>query len=193
MDEIDLQHYDAPDASAYIKARWEGQVDERGIERAILAWFMSPDAWQSRGMRSDSGRSLAEQMQNETGVPWEQASNDRRAGAMFMYTLLKSGKWRICGDRCPELIKSLPSRIHDPDNPEDVLKVTGDPHDDQYDGCRYGLLSWIQAPKKPRSVLIAESITSDDPHTRAMQAMMANAKYKPQPQMANYRGRPGRA
>jgi hypothetical protein len=48
--------------------------------------------------------------------------------------------------RCVQLIECLPNLQHDPDRPEDVLKVdcdpdTGDGGDDAYDSCRYGVMS----------------------------------------------------
>lgn len=48
--------------------------------------------------------------------------------------------------RCTRLIDCLPNLQHDPDRPEDVLKVdcdpdTGDGGDDAYDSCRYGVMT----------------------------------------------------
>lgn len=53
--------------------------------------------------------------------------------------------------RCTRLIECLSNLQHDPDNPEDVLKVdcdpdTGDGGDDPYDALRYGIM---QKPRKP--------------------------------------------
>jgi hypothetical protein len=189
VDEIVAKHMDAPDFAQYLKDRWCGLKDQDGNEREISYWFLSPDAWQSRGMRSDSGNSIAEQMQRASGLPFETASNDRKAGWMSMYTMLKSGKWQVCGDRCPQLVKAIPSRVHDPDKPGDLIKVSGDPLDDIADDTRYGIHSFITTPRKPRSVLIAEFVNSEDPTTRAMQALLAQKKFAPASSVLNYRGR----
>lgn len=189
IDEMVLKGVDAPDAALMMKDRWHGWKDENGNERQILGWYLSPDSWQSRGMRSDSGKSIAEQMQNASGLPFESASNDRMGGAMLLFSMLKGGKWQICEDTCPELALAIPSRIHDPDRTEDVLKVKGDPHDDEYDAIRYSHMSWVQAPKKPRSVLINEFVSSADPNTRAMQAMIAKERFMPKSSVLNYRGK----
>lgn len=194
VDEILVKHMDAPDFAQYLKTRWHGLVDENKFEREILAWYLSPDAWQSRGMRSDSGNSVAEQMAQAADLPFESASNDRKGGAMAMYSLLKAGKWKICGDRCPNLIKAIPSRVHDPDNPGDLLKVIGDPLDDCIDSARYSIFSFIQVPKKPRNLLIQEFCTSDDPTAYAMQRIMAEKKFAKKSQFISYRtGKVGRA
>jgi hypothetical protein len=46
---------------------------------------------------------------------------------------------------CQRLIECIPDLQHDPDRPEDVLKVDTDPDtgeggDDPYDACRYGIM-----------------------------------------------------
>ncbi len=195
VDEVLVKGMDAPDFANFLKMRWHGVIDPQSQStREILAWYLSPDAWQSRGMRSDSGKSIAEQMCSASDIPFEAASTDRKAGWMSMYTLLKAGRWKICGDRCPELVKALPTRVHDPDNPGDIIKVISDPHDDIADGARYGLFSWIQTPKKPRQVLIQEFCTATDPTAYAMQRMMAEAKFKKPSKFVSYRhGKIGRA
>ena len=77
----------------------------------------------------------------------------------------------------PELVKSLPSRVHDPDEPDKVLKAKADKGDDSFDGFRYGVYSYIGAAEKPKEMLIQEMLTSDDPTMRNLQRMMAEEKY----------------
>lgn len=189
IDEVLAKHMDAPDFAQYLRDRWCGHVDENGNEREISYWFLSPDAWQSRGMRSDSGNSIAEQMQRASQIPFETASNDRKAGWMSMYTQLKSGRWKICEDKCPLLIKAIQSRVHDPDKPGDIIKIAGDPLDDIADDCRYGIHSFIQTPRKPKSVLMAEFCDATDPTAYAMQALIAKKKFAPASTILSYRGR----
>jgi hypothetical protein len=182
IDEVILKHADAPAAAEYLKSRWVGRTyqDKWGNDKPthICAWFLSPDAWQSRGMRSQDGHNIAEQMIAATGLPFEHASNDRAGGAMLMYGMLMRGQWVICADKCPELVKALQTRIHDPERPEDVLKIKGDKLDDVYDDTRYGLYSFVQKPRKPREVLVEEAMTSSDPTVAMIQRAIVEAKFK---------------
>ena len=59
-------------------------------------------------------------------------------------------------DTCELLIAAIPSRVHDPKKPGDLLKVGGDPLDDVMDSARYGLYSWVTAAEKPIEVRRAE-------------------------------------
>jgi hypothetical protein len=52
-----------------------------------------------------------------------------------MYQMLAHGQWLI-SDTCPQLISAIPSRVHDPQKPGDLLKVGGDPLDDVMVGRR---------------------------------------------------------
>jgi hypothetical protein len=82
-------------------------------------------------------------------------SNDRIGGWQLMYQLLARGQWQIA-DTCPQLIAAIPSRVHDPKKPGDLLKVGGDPLDDAMDSARYGLYSWVTAAEKPLQIRRAE-------------------------------------
>jgi hypothetical protein len=148
------------------KSRWHAPAQE------VAPNYLSPDCWNQRG----DGHTIADQMQQATGIMYEQASNDRVGGAMLLYTMLQRGELVICRETCPGLIESIKSRIHDPDRPEDVLKVSGDPDDDRYDGARYGVYSYINAPERPREERIAEKVTSADPTMAALQRRMAEVE-----------------
>ena len=76
-------------------------------------------------------------------------SNDRIGGWQLMYQMLVRRQWRIV-DTCPQLIAAIPSRVHDPKKPGDLLKVSGDPLDDVMDSARYGLYSWVTSSEKPQ-------------------------------------------
>lgn len=187
IDEILLQHIDAPDTALYIKNRWADLVDSEGNKRKIAAWFLSPDAFRATGLRGQGGHTIGDQMLEASKLPWEMASNDRIGGSMLMYSMLQSNKWAICSDTCSNLVKAIPSRVHDPDRQEDVLKVKGDPLDDIWDDARYGLYSFAQSPRKPKEILIAEAITATDPFAAHMQWLQARSKFKPSKQFISYR------
>ena len=86
-------------------------------------------------------------------------SNDRIGGWQLMYQMLVRGQCRIA-DTCPQLIAAIPSRVHDPKKPGDLLKVSGDHLDDVTDSARYGLYSWVTSTDKPLELAMC-TITFD--------------------------------
>jgi len=81
------------------------------------------------------------------------------------------------------LIAAIPSRIHDPKRPGDLLKVGGDPLDDAMDAARYGLYSWVTASEKPRELVMREAIQGLDPTSANIrwQQMIAEERYRNSP------------
>jgi phage terminase large subunit len=84
------------------------------------------------------------------GITLEPANTDRTNGAAQILTLLGDVERGIpprlsIMDRCVKLIEQLPDMQHDPNRPEDVLKVDVDEDgmggDDAYDGFRYGVMA----------------------------------------------------
>jgi hypothetical protein len=57
------------------------------------------------------------------------ANNDRQGGWQHVCRMLRDGELVICGDTCQHLVSAIPSRIHDPEKEDDILKVKGDPLD----------------------------------------------------------------
>jgi hypothetical protein len=167
VDEYAAAHRMAIDYAQDVKDRWHVG------ERKIHSHYLSPDAWAKRG----DGHSLAQQMIDQTLLSWEPASNDRVGGAMMLYTLLQSGEL-VISENCLLLKAAIPSRVHDPKEPDKVLKVPGDPYDDAYDAARYTIYSYIQAAVKPRDVLLAEAMEgfSKDPTVAMIQRRMLEAK-----------------
>jgi len=148
--------------------------------RKIQAMYLSPDCWADRG----DAHTLASQM-NEVLRPhnlhWIQARNDRAGGAMLMYTMLQTGQF-VIAENCKVLQQSIESRIHDPDEPEKVLKVIGSMLDDAFDACRYGIYSYKRPTEKPLAMRIHEQVEhlwKVDPTTamyKANQIMEAERK-----------------
>lgn len=143
-------------------------------QRVITASYLSPDAWAKR----QDDHTIADQLAEGSGVYFERASNDRVGGAMVLYNLLESGLLKVT-TACPKLIASIPTRTHDEDRPEDVLK-TDDIYDDVYDAVRYLIYSHMGNAQKPREVLLQEALTSKDPSIRHIQYMLANQKLEQQ-------------
>ena len=86
-----------------------------------------------------------------------------------MRSMLDNGSWAI-SESCENLIAVLPICVHDPDDPEDVLKFEGD---DAYDSSRYGLYSKLRPAVEPREFQIDKMVVSTDPTIRAIQARLA--------------------
>lgn len=167
VDELSATHMQAADFALEVKQRWHIK------DRRILNHYLSPDAWSNRG----DGHTLADQMTAATQINFEKASNDRRGGAMLLYTLLDSGEL-VMSEDCYELKHAIPSRVHDPKKPDDVLKVSGDPHDDAYDAVRYTVYSYIHSALAPRGVQMDEAMTSTDPTSAMIQRRQMEAKLR---------------
>ena len=99
-----------------------------------------------------------------------------------MYQMLARGLWLIA-DTCPQLIAAIPSRIHGPKKPGDLLKVGGDPLDDVMDSARYGVYSFVTASDKPLKLRMREAVQGLDmqsAYIRCLQ-MKAEEEYNGQP------------
>ncbi|MGH9393133.1 MAG: hypothetical protein ACRD1E_03115, partial [Terriglobales bacterium] len=162
VEEYCAKHQQAADFALELAHRFQGHG------RRIAAWYLSPDAWSERG----DGHTLADQMMKATSIGFEQASNDRLGGAMLIYTQLDRGELVVC-DGCRQLREALPTRIHDPRRPDDILKIAGDPLDDCVDALRYGVYSFIRPPRLNREAELAQSVTSADATIAALQRRVA--------------------
>lgn len=177
LDEYVKQGVLAEDLAKILLNRWV--LEERSPNyftlpespRAMQMWALSPDAWAKTGIKGDQDIALtrADQM-NAVFMPYRmgfiQANNDRQGGWQHIYRMLRSGELVVC-DNCTFLLRAIPSRIHDPDKEDDILKVKGDELDDCMDAFRYGLYTWTQEPQKPLALLRAEAMQGLDP-TNAM-------------------------
>ncbi|HWG36817.1 MAG TPA: hypothetical protein VN690_03790 [Terriglobales bacterium] len=179
LDEYTSKHQTARDFARSLQSRFE----QPG--RRIVGWYLSPDAWNDRG----EGHSLADQMQEATGIGFERASNDRVGGAMLVYTQLDRGLLKVAST-CSELCACLPSRIHDPDRPNDILKIAGDPLDDCIDALRYAVYSFIAPARTPSELASTLGASNADPTIAHIQHRAAAARWQKASQGARYlRGR----
>lgn len=148
------------------------RIAELNQQETIESIYLSPDAY---AKRSDEA-TIAEQLGSvlrEKGLPYPaRASDDRKGGAQLMFVMLENGSWLI-SESCESLIDVIPICVHDPDDPEDVLKWDGD---DAYDASRYGIYSKLGPAKEPREERIAKKVTSIDPTIRAIQTRLAEAE-----------------
>jgi hypothetical protein len=93
--------------------------------------------------------------------PVSRAAQDRIGGASLMYNLLKNGDLVIL-DTCKDIINAIPSLMRDPDNIDDVLKVSTR-GDDAYDAFRYGIYGMLRDKRKPDELTIEEHAKKLDP------------------------------
>jgi hypothetical protein len=170
LEEYTARHQPAADFARDLQRRFEANG------RRFAAWYLSPDAWNQRG----DGHTLADQMQQATGIGFEAASNDRVGGAMLLYTMLDRGEL-VVADGCRGLLEALPTRIHDSNRPDDIAKITADPLDDCLDALRYGIYSYIPAARAASFELRMQSlVTNPDPTLAMIQRSRAALDWKKQ-------------
>ena len=120
-------------------ARWELDVSD------LLTFVAGTDVFAKKG---DTGESLADEFAN-CGIFLRAANTNRKAGAGKILHLLGDQSQQIepsikINSKCTGLIECLPALMHNPNDPEDVLKVDCDEQgrngDDPYDAGRYGVM-----------------------------------------------------
>ncbi|MCI0725029.1 MAG: hypothetical protein L0338_39605 [Acidobacteria bacterium] len=132
-------------------------------------FWLSHDAFAQRTDAETIGEQIGQEMA-AWGLPYPaKASTDRIGGAQLLYKLFKFKRIWI-SDKCAELLNVLPAIVHDPDKPEQTLKMDGD---DPYDGLRYGVYGKLGPRARPENDLIMEKINHPDPTIRHMQALLA--------------------
>jgi hypothetical protein len=174
LDEKIMQHRDVENWAKDIYERYCAKKDDQDEPRSVAAMFLSPDCWNDRG----DYRPLAGQMNEKLekhGIGFSKARNDRAGGAMLIYTMLQNGLL-VIAETCKVIQESLESRIHDPDEPEKVLKVIGDPLDDAFDGFRYGVYSYQYPANKPLALRIDEATAREFAKKTDMAPTMAFIK-----------------
>lgn len=121
-------------------------LERNGIDMGYLSNFVAgADVFAKKG---DSGESFADEY-SRCGIGLNCANTSRKAGAGKILQMLGDKKQAIepslkISERCVGLIECLPSMMHNPNDPEDVLKVDTDDQgrggDDYYDAARYGVM-----------------------------------------------------
>lgn len=127
--------------------RFDLSGSANGDRPNIVAVFQDP----ANKSQTGTGHSVRDQLNEvlaECDLTAIDGSNDRLGGWQLMFQLLSRGQWLIA-DTCPQLIAAIPSRVHDPKRPGDLVKVGGDPLDDSMDAARYGIYSFVTASEKP--------------------------------------------
>lgn len=111
----------------------------------LLTFVAGTDVFAKKG---DTGESLADEFAN-CGIYLRPANTNRKAGAGKLLHLLGDKSQQIepaikISSKCVGLIECLPALMHNPNDPEDVLKVDCDEQgrggDDEYDAARYGVM-----------------------------------------------------
>ncbi len=141
------------------------QLERAGIAPSRIRDVVAGhDVFQKRG--DSDGKTFADRYSAaadpQTGKPiglhLTHANLDRITGARTLLELLGNKtlgiKPRLHIFRiCPRTIAAMTRMVHDPRDPEDVLKVNadanGDGGDDEYDMLRYGVMNRIRASQRP--------------------------------------------
>ena len=141
------QHY-----HAIVAMLWRNDLSLDRLDDFVCG----PDVFAQRGYEETIAAKY-----ERLGISLTPANTDRISGAAEVLARLGSEEAGIrprlfIYDRCKMLIDCLPTLLHDPRRPEDVLKVdtdedTGEGGDDAYDTLRYGLMRGggqrlVQAP-----------------------------------------------
>lgn len=122
-------------------------LDRHGVTVGRLERFVAGgDVFAQRGT---SETTIAEQYA-QNGIVLTRANDDRVSGAAQILQRLGDGEASVgarlfVAERCSGLIETMPRLEHDPNRPEDVLKVDidedGQGGDDCYDSLRYGVMA----------------------------------------------------
>ena len=126
-------------------------LERNGQSQELLEGvFAGGDVFQKKRPTDDGRESVADDYA-DVGISLARADMDRLQGAAEVTHRLgnpDTGREPMVyiSEKCQELIEVLPMLLHDPDNPEDVLKTDYDEEtevagDDSYDAFRYGLMS----------------------------------------------------
>jgi hypothetical protein len=144
-----------------------GKTPEAERERMQFLFF-SPERFSRDGIDAQHTPSIEwgdHLLQYNLPRP-SRASNERVAGATFIYSELEAGNLIIL-DSCPKTIRALESVQRDPDDLEDVLSMQGPEEYDVYDALRYGFVSMMNPKMKPKEVKLKEELAAiEDPTTR---------------------------
>src|SRR5580658_6754296 len=132
----------------------------------VKDFWLSQDAFGQRAKQGGAntvGEAIGKILHRHK-LPWPTpARQDRINGWRCFYNCLRQAGLRGCNiDReraqqgpaffvsanCPAAIEHIPLGVRDPDNPEDMMKVSGAVWEDVLDGLRYGLYSMLEAKKQ---------------------------------------------
>ncbi len=129
----------------------KAMLARHGVDLKRLKSFEAGhDCFSQKG--DSDGKTIADQYQ-ERGIKLTPANIDRISGAARVLELLGDKDHGIDArlkifPSCEKLIECLPNLQHDPNRPEDVLKVDIDEDglggDDAYDAMRYGVMATLK-------------------------------------------------
>jgi phage terminase large subunit len=142
------EHYGNKKGVPFHAERIKQMLARHGLSFDQLQNFVAgTDVFAQRG--AASAETISDQYERE-GIKLSRANTDRIAGAgriLELFGDIEEGvepKIKI-SRRCALLIEQIPAMQHNPNNPEDVLKVNmgeeGSGGDDGYDAFRYGVAS----------------------------------------------------
>lgn len=156
---VTAEHYAAQKLPVQHSPLIKGMFLRQGLKvERVRPFVAGEDVFANRG--DEQGKTIAQQYA-KYGIHLEHADMDRINGAGEVLMLLgdvHDKERRVeprlkIFDTCARLIECLPSMQHDPDRPEDVLKVNvdedGNGGDDPYDCLRYGVMAKRAVKSRP--------------------------------------------
>lgn len=123
--------------------------------------FFSHEKFNKHGGVRTPAAEYSKELKDVGLPPVTPAIQDRVGGATMMYNMFKNGDLIIL-DICKDIINAIPSLMRNPDQIDDVLKVSTR-GDDCYDGFRYGIHGMLSARKQPNEVTVEEHARTLDP------------------------------
>jgi hypothetical protein len=132
-----------------------------GLEVKPSAIFFSHEKFNKQMKMHSPADEYSKELRALGLPPVTPATQDRIGGASMIYNMLRNGDLVIL-DYCKDIINAFPALMRDPDNMDDVLKVSTR-GDDCYDGFRYGIYGMYRAKGKPEEITIEEHAKTLDP------------------------------
>jgi hypothetical protein len=144
------------DVIAFNVARIERELELRpGISVA------SPDMFSTKDTGTGEGQSIATMLQ-QRGVWFERANNERVAGWARVRSLISRGLLHVREGRAPNLLRTLPNLVRDPNNPDDVKDKQ---EDHPAEALRYAIMAVPERNVQPQVGYVqpVQEVTEQDP------------------------------
>jgi hypothetical protein len=126
-------------------------------EEKIAHVFFSPERFNRTSPQHTPADQFTEELYKFGLPPASRATDDRVAGATFMYSMFDANEIVIL-DCCPNLIRAIPTLIRGGKTSKDIEDVykAETLEDDCYDGARYGIVSKLMEVNKPAETIMRE-------------------------------------
>lgn len=149
---------------------WNAARLERDLQVRPMLSVGSVDMFSKKDVGSAEGQSIATMLQAR-GLWFEPANNERIAGWARLRSLLQRGLLYVREGEAPNLLRTLPNLVRDPNNPDDVKDKQ---EDHPAEALRYGVMAMPERNVSPVTghVPPLQVVTEQDPvFKRIMQSL----------------------